>query len=243
MFLFAFTLHTNTAFLRQSVIGHKKHPAASIPFREGNTRTTGIFTIKYLRMLGFNVNNELFANHSWYFRNALVRANYRNVTKGIDLEPIFLIRFFRNLLLGENNVLKNRYMLINPPEEWKIAIEREKSMLASTSEREQSRQNVKDPTSTPTSTPISSSQNLLQADNPLIRNLVKVIGNRQFSIKEMLENVGLKDRKNFLEYHLTPAISEGFVRLLFPDKPRHPRQKYLLTVKGLALYNELTKEV
>ncbi len=141
------------------------------------------------------------------------------MTKGIDLEPIFLIRFFRNLLLGENNVLKNRYMLINPPEEWK------------------------DPTSTPISTPTSSTQDLLQTDNPLIRNLVKVIGNRQCSIKEMLENVGLKDRKNFLEYHLTPAISEGFVRLLFPDKPRHPRQKYLLTVKGLTLYNELMKEV
>ena len=58
----------------------------------------------------------------------------------------------------------------------------------------------------------------------------------------MLEGVGLKDRKNFLEYHLTPAISEGYVRLLYPDKPRHPRQKYLLTVKGLALYNELITE-
>ena len=192
------------------------------PFREGNTRTTGIFTIKYLRMLGFNVNNELFANHSWYFRNALVRANYRNVTKGIELEPIFLIRFFRNLLLGENNVLKNRYMLIDPPEEWK--------------------EPTSAPTSTPTSTPTSSNQDLLQAENPLIRNLVKVVGNSQCSIKEMLEGVGLKDRKNFLEYHLTPAISEGYVRLLYPDKPRHPRQKYLLTVKGLALYNELMKE-
>lgn len=193
------------------------------PFREGNTRTTGIFTIKYLRMLGFNVNNELFANHSWYFRNALVRANYRNVAKGIELEPIFLIRFFRNLLLGEHNVLKNRYMLINPPEEWKEPISA--------------------PISTPTSTPTSTAQDLLQTENPLIRNLVKVIGNRQCSIKEMLENIGLKDRKNFLEYHLTPAISEGYVRLLYPDKPRHPRQKYLLTVKGLALYKELTKEV
>ena len=192
------------------------------PFREGNTRTTGIFTIKYLRMLGFNVNNELFANHSWYFRNALVRANYRNVAKGIELEPIFLIRFFRNLLLGENNVLKNRYMRINPPEEWK--------------------EPTSTPTSTPISTPISSSQDLLQTENPLIRNLVKVVGNNQCSIKEMLEGVGLKDRKNFLEYHLTPAISEGYVRLLYPDKPRHPRQKYLLTVKGLALYNELIKE-
>ena len=192
------------------------------PFREGNTRTTGIFTIKYLRMLGFNVNNELFANHSWYFRNALVRANYRNVAKGIELEPIFLVRFFRNLLLGENNALKNRYMLINPPEEWKDT--------------------TSTPISTPTSTPTSSSQDFLQTENPLIRNLVRVIGNNQCSIKEMLEGVGLKDRKNFLEYHLTPAISEGYVRLLYPDKPRHPRQKYLLTVKGLALYNELITE-
>ena len=49
----------------------------------------------------------------------------------------------------------------------------------------------------------------------------------------------LKDRKNFLDYHLNPAIQEGFVRLLFPDKPRHPRQKYLLTAKGLALYKEI----
>ena len=192
------------------------------------------------------MNNDLFERHSWYFRNALVRANYRNVAKGIELEPIFLVRFFRNLLLGENNVLKNRYMLINPPEEWKIAIEREKSVLASTSEREQSRQKVKGPTSTPTSTPSSTptslSQHMLQTNNPLIRNLVRVIGSNQCNTKEMLEGVGLKDRKNFLEYHLNPAISEGYVRLLYPDKPRHPRQKYLLTVKGFALYNEMNKE-
>ena len=55
----------------------------------------------------------------------------------------------------------------------------------------------------------------------------------------MLEGVGLKDRKNFLEYHLVPAISGGYVRQLYPDKPRHPRQKYLLTVKGQMLYQEL----
>ena len=89
------------------------------PFGEGNTRTTAIFTIKYLRSLGFSVNNDMFEHYSWYFRNALVRANYRNVAKGINAEPLFLIRFFRNLLLGENNELKNRYMIINPPEEWK----------------------------------------------------------------------------------------------------------------------------
>ena len=83
---------------------------------------------------------------------------------------------------------------------------------------------------------------MLHTDNPLIRNLVKAIGNNQCSIKEMLERVGLKDRKNFLEYHLTPAITEGYVRRLYPDKPRHPRQKYLLTVKGNLLYNALMKE-
>ncbi len=187
------------------------------PFGEGNTRTTAIFTIKYLRSLGFSVNNDMFEHYSWYFRNALVRANYRNVQKGINAEPIFLIRFFRNLLLGETNELKNRYMIVNPPEEWK------------------------DPTSTPASTPTSSAQDLLQTDNPLIQNLVNVIGNNQCSIKDMLESVGLKDRKNFIEYHLNPAIAGGYVQLLYPKTPRHPRQKYLLTLKGQMLYQELTK--
>ena len=90
------------------------------PFGEGNTRATAVFTIKYLRSQGFDVNNDLFERHSWYFRNALVRANYRNLKKGISYEPTFLVRFFRNLLLGENNTLKNRYMMIDGPEEWKM---------------------------------------------------------------------------------------------------------------------------
>jgi len=96
------------------------------PFGEGNTRTTAVFTIKYLRSMGFSVNNDLFAQHSWYFRNALVRANYRNRLKNIEPEPLFLVRFFRNLLLGENNELRNRYMIINPPEEWKAEVETDK---------------------------------------------------------------------------------------------------------------------
>ena len=84
------------------------------PFREGNTRTTAVFMIKYLRSMGFNVKNNLFADNSWYFRNALVRANYRNPSKGIDVDKSFLEKFFRNLILNENNELKNRYMLIYP---------------------------------------------------------------------------------------------------------------------------------
>ena len=89
-------------------------------FREGNTRTTAVFTIQYLRSLGYEVNNEMFAKHSWYFRNALVRANYRNIQKRIEYSPIYLVRFFRNLLLNDGWVLKNRYLHIHPTEEWKV---------------------------------------------------------------------------------------------------------------------------
>ena len=77
-----------------------------------------MFTIQYLRSVGFDINNELFADHSWYFRNALVRANYKNLLKGIDYSPIYLERFFRNLLLGDKWDLRNRYLHINPSQEW-----------------------------------------------------------------------------------------------------------------------------
>ena len=87
-------------------------------FGEGNTRTTAVFTIQYLRSIGFDVNNDMFARHSWYFRNALVRANYRNVAQGIDYSPIYLERFFRNLLMGEQWELKSRYLVINPPKDY-----------------------------------------------------------------------------------------------------------------------------
>lgn len=71
-----------------------------------------------------------------------------------------------------------------------------------------------------------------------IIELVGVIGNAELSIKEMMEYKELKDRSNFLDYHLRPALKEKFVCRKYPDRPNHPRQKYLLTVKGLALYNE-----
>ncbi len=83
------------------------------PFGEGNTRTTAVFIIKYLRTFGFEVNNSLFEEHSWYFRNALVRANFNNLTKNIHATKEYLLRFFSNLLLGENHILKNREMLVN----------------------------------------------------------------------------------------------------------------------------------
>jgi fido (protein-threonine AMPylation protein) len=80
------------------------------PFGEGNTRTVAVFAIKYLRKFGFVVTNDLFATNSWYFRNALVRANYVNVDKGVHSTMEYLNRFFGNLVLGQTNVLKNRTM-------------------------------------------------------------------------------------------------------------------------------------
>lgn len=68
---------------------------------------------------------------------------------------------------------------------------------------------------------------------------MKAIGEEQLSVKTMMERIGLKDRENFLYYSLNPSMNEGYIRMLYPDSPRHPRQKYLLTVKGLALYNEI----
>lgn len=81
-------------------------------FGEGNTRTTAVFAIKYLRTLGFDVSNDMFAEHAWYFRNALVRANYNDYVRNIFSTQEYLDRFFGNLLLGENNVLRNRDMLV-----------------------------------------------------------------------------------------------------------------------------------
>ena len=82
-------------------------------FCEGNTRTTAVFMIKYLRTLGFNVVNDVFAENSWYFRNALVRANYSDLTAGISETTLYLERFFRSMLLGEEHDLRNRIMHVD----------------------------------------------------------------------------------------------------------------------------------
>ena len=192
-------------------------------FGEGNTRTTAVFTIQYLRSLGFDVDNDQFAKHSWYFRNALVRANYHNIAKGIDYSPIYLERFFRNLLLGEQWDLRNRYLHIHPTEEW-----RTQPNLANPSSTLQA------PDKSPDKLP-----DKLNTKNQYVKNLVMVVGTNELSVKEMLSGLGLKDRESFMDVYLNPAIKGKFVRLLFPQSPRHPRQKYLLTVKGLALYNEI----
>lgn len=194
------------------------------PFGEGNTRTTAVFTIQYLRSIGFDINNDLFACHSWYFRNALVRANYKNAQRGIMYDFSFLERFFANLLMGTNYELKNRYMVIDAPAEWK--------------EGEDETEQV--PNKYRTSGEQAESN--LYPNNENVMKLILAISDKSLSVKEMLQSVGLKHRPTFLENYLNPALADGYVRMVYPQSPRSPRQKYLLTVKGLAVYNDNKKQ-
>ncbi|GET08152.1 cell filamentation protein Fic [Ligilactobacillus agilis] len=82
-------------------------------FSEGNTRTTAVFFIKYLRLLGFSATNDIFAENAWYFRNALVRANYTNLQRNIHETTEYLEAFLRNLILNEKNELHNRNLHVS----------------------------------------------------------------------------------------------------------------------------------
>ena len=178
-------------------------------FREGNTRTTAIFTIQYLRSLGYKVNNEMFAKHSWYFRNALVRANYRNIQKGIDYSPIYLVRFFRNLLLKDGWVLKNRYLHIQPTDEWKVQPRIGTPQV---------------PRKLSSSTP-----QVPHKFNQHVETLILSFNDEYMTSAEIMGAIGLKDRKSFSELYLNAALSEKAIERKYPNTPRHPRQQYRMT--------------
>lgn len=127
----------------------------------------------------------------------------------------YLERFFRNLLWGETNELRNRHMLVNAQEDLTI---------------KQVEQINRTSTEQPT----------VQVTEQ-VRTLLSALSNKQLSLKVLMEEVGLKHRPTFLENYINPAFEVGFLRVLYPDKSNHPRQKYLLTAKGLALYNEIKK--
>lgn len=182
------------------------------PFREGNTRTTAVFTILYLRSLGFEVENDLFAAHSWYFRNALVRANYQNVAKGIERDTSYLEKFFRNLLLGENHELKNRYMIVSSS----LMAGEEDELVPGTAQ-------VPHKYRISGGTPLIPEKAILQA-----------LSEHAMGIKELMERLNLRHRVHFLTRYITPALEKGLIVPLYPESPRHPRQKYRLTDKGRA---------
>ena len=182
-------------------------------FGEGNTRTTGVFIIKYLRTLGFDVANDVFAENAWYFRNALVRANYTNVPKGVEETTEYLELFFRNLLFGESNVLQSRYLIVGG---WR---------------------GPNDPTSnvaTPTSNPTSKSA-LPKAAGPQFSQQVRrllVVLDGEMTRAVIMKALTLKDRVTFGNSYLGPALKIGLVEMTQPDSPRSPTQRYRLTAWG-----------
>jgi len=175
---------------------------------------------KNLRSIGFDADNTLFSEHSWYFRNALVRANYKNAKKGIVYDFRFLELFFRNLLMNEKNELHNRDMLINPPEGWSKAT----------------------PQVTPQPAPQVPSQkddtDIFEAEENIC-SIVLNLAENSFTALQLMNTMNLKDRKSFRTTYLEPAITSKFISMQYPDRPNHPRQKYHLTAKGNALYTSL----
>ena len=151
----------------------------------------------------------MFAKHSWYFRNALVRANYRNINKDIEYSPIYLVRFFRNLLLKDSWVLKNRYLHIRPTDDWK-----EQPRIGTP----QVPRNLS--SSTP-QVPHKFSQH--------VETLILSFNDEYMTSAEIMGAIGLKDRKSFSELYLNAALSEKAIERKYPNTPRHPRQQYRMT--------------
>ena len=159
-------------------------------FGEGNTRTTAVFTIKYLHTFGFNFSNETFANHSWYFHNALVRANYNDLTKGVYATTEFLEKFFRNLILNEQNELKNRNLQID---------EIEKEAIQSAKQTDMDIPKCKNCTLDCTLEEIAVLNYLKEKPNATQKEIAQHIGKSERTVKSMTVNLserGIIERKN-----------------------------------------------
>ena len=159
-------------------------------FGEGNTRTTAVFTIKYLHTFGFNFSNETFANHSWYFRNALVRANYNDLTKGVYATTEFLEKFFRNLILNEQYELKNRNLQID---------EIEKEAIQSAKQTDMDIPKCKNCTLDCTLEEIAVLNYLKEKPNATQKEIAQHIGKSERTVKSMTVNLserGIIERKN-----------------------------------------------
>ncbi|MCR5765128.1 MAG: winged helix-turn-helix transcriptional regulator, partial [Treponema sp.] len=148
-------------------------------------------TIKYLRSMGYKVDNDIFAQNSWYFRNALVRANYKNLKEGIEENPVYLEHFFRNLILGENNELKNRYTHIDYDEYIKKFGENDKSSEIKFGDNQKS--------------------------SEIILELLKE--NPKLSAKKLSEKIGITSRA--VEKQLASLVEKGFIKRKGSPKGGH----------------------
>lgn len=171
------------------------------PFGEGNTRTTAVFTIKYLRQLGYKVDNDPFKANSWYFRNALVRANYQNLPAGVERTTEYLELFFRNLLMGEKNELKNRYLHIR----WKEMASGVAEAEISSEKKYKSTEKI----------PLGSEKKQKSSEQILVMISEKAI----ITTEQMAARLGISTRA--VEKHLSNLKAKGLLRRIGPDKGGH----------------------
>lgn len=168
------------------------------PFCEGNTRSTAVFIIKYLGSMGFKVSNEPFEKSSWYFRNALVRANFDDYEKDIHATREYLNRFFENVLLGENYELRNRFLHVS----WQ---QNDGVEMGAASVTDQVSDQVSDQ----------------------VKRLLNVMKNgEELSAVELMGRLGLSHRPTFRKNYLNPALQAGLVEMTIPGKPTSRFQKY-----------------
>ena len=190
------------------------------PFGEGNTRTTAVFAIKYLRSLGFSVDNDAFRDNAWYFRNALVRANYADYEREVCRDWSYLEIFFRNLLLGEKNEMKSRYLLIGLTEEDKQKIREltegvrgQKKVVRKGDKKTTRKSGLK---SSLKSGLKSGLKNIYKTD-ALLLALIKA--NRDLTIQRMQEGLGMS--RSGIKKALARLRAAGRLRRVGPDKGGH----------------------
>lgn len=172
------------------------------PFGEGNTRSTAVFVIKYLRAMGYKMGNEPFKNHSWYFRNALVRANYEDVTRHISPDMSYLERFFENLLCGTRHELRNRYLHLDWAE-WQSAAQGE---VGTTQETVRTAQETEGTT-----------QEVSDSTRSQILKLLMV--NPKTTARQIADELGISF--DGVRYHLARLSKEGAIRHEGPRKGGH----------------------
>ena len=183
------------------------------PFGEGNTRTTAVFAIKYLNSLGFRVTNNMFRDNSWYFRNALVRANYADYAHDVKRDWSYLEAFFRNLLLGEKNEMKSRYLLIGLTDDDKQKIRELTEGRKRLSEKGGQKTTQKTVVKTARKT-------VVKAARKTVVEIIRILKEKPRSTRmELASATGLSVRG--IEWNLQRLKAAGRLRRVGPDKGGH----------------------
>ena len=187
------------------------------PFGEGNTRTTAVFTIKYLNSLGYRVTNNMFRDNSWYFRNALVRANYADCERDVKRDWSYIEKFFRNLLLGEKNEMKSRYLLIGLTDEGKQKIRELTEGKSSTEKAVRTKRLEKSGKKTTQKTTQKTSGRTTQKTAVRILRIIRA--NPHVTRHALAIATGLTD--DGVKWHLQRLKAAGRLRRIGPDKGGH----------------------